>query len=502
MSATLLLPSPQEIARALGGHVRQGGDIAFPGPGRKPADRSCTLRLDAKAPDGFVVADARRSLPDLQIKDHVRTLIGLEAFQPKHRNGNASGQRSERVHEVRDLSTKGSRNGGGGGSTASPNESGGRICLHHLNDILLSTTRRDLVDGLIPRVGLTVIYGPPKSGKSFFAFDLAACVAFGKEYRGRRVDQGAAIYCYLEGQSAASARVAALKQQYQRDDEQDVPFYMMTSPLNLVADHQELIAAIQNELGRTPRGGRAELEPNSSGTHAEVDPKVWKKPFSSAPHVIVIDTLNRSFPGSESSDQDMAAYIKALDAIRDAFECSIIVVHHCGHEAAARPRGHSSLIGAADAVIGVKKEPAGQFIAKLEMMKDGSEGAVLAGRLEAIDVGHDQDGELITSCVVVPVEAPTRKISSKLPKLCRSDATALKALRRACDEAGEPPPASGPIPHNTKVVTKDVWREYAFKCGVSGSDEDRAKRKAFSSAFERLIDSGRVGYEEPFAWLT
>jgi hypothetical protein len=470
MSAASRLPSAQEIARALGGHVRRGGDIAFPGPRRKPADRSCTLRVDAKAPNGFVVADARGKIPGLELKDHVCSMLGLEAFKPKHKSGNGSAARSGKNQEVRDLSTKDGRNGGGGGSTVSPRASGGRIRLHHLKDIQLSTRRRDLVTRLIPRVGLTVVYGPPKSGKSFFVMDIAASVAFGRECHGRRVEQGPAIYCYLEGQSAASVRIEAIRQHYRNDNTESAPFYLMPVTIDLVAEHLDLIAAIKNALG------------------------------AMRPHVIVIDTLNRSFSGSESSDLDMTNYIKALDAIRDAFECAVIVVHHCGHEA-SRPRGHSALAGATEAVIGVKKESAGQFIATVDMMKDGPEGDVIAGRLDPINVGHDEDGEVIRSCVVVPIEAPARKASIKPPKLYKSDATALKALRRALDEKGEPPPASGTIPHNTKVVPRGVWRDYAFKFGISGSDEDRAMRKAFSSSFERLIANSRVGYEEPFAWI-
>jgi hypothetical protein len=34
----------------------------------------------------------------------------------------------------------------------------------------------------------------------------------------------------------------------------------------------------------------------------------------------------RSLAGSESSDEDMAAYIKAAHAIRDAFTCAIVIV--------------------------------------------------------------------------------------------------------------------------------------------------------------------------------
>jgi AAA domain len=61
-----------------------------------------------------------------------------------------------------------------------------------------------------------------------------------------------------------------------------------------------------------------------------------------SPAVVYIDTLNRSLVGSESFDEDMAAYIRATDAIRDTFDCLVVIVYHCGH-GGDRPRGHSSL---------------------------------------------------------------------------------------------------------------------------------------------------------------
>jgi RecA-family ATPase len=35
-----------------------------------------------------------------------------------------------------------------------------------------------------------------------------------------------------------------------------------------------------------------------------------------------------SLVGSESKDVDMAAYVRAADAIRDAFDCVVIIIHH------------------------------------------------------------------------------------------------------------------------------------------------------------------------------
>ena len=66
--------------------------------------------------------------------------------------------------------------------------------------------------------------------------------------------------------------------------------------------------------------------------------------LEAAPVAVVLDTLNRSLTGSENSDEDMGAYIKATDAIREAFDCSVLVVHHCGIND-SRPRGHTSLTG-------------------------------------------------------------------------------------------------------------------------------------------------------------
>jgi hypothetical protein len=160
----------------------------------------------------------------------------------------------------------------------------------------------------------------------------------------------------------------------------------MASPIGLVADHAALIASIRAALGDTN------------------------------PAAIAIDTLNRSLAGSESDDRDMAAYVKAADAIRDAFNCAVVIVHHCGHEG-TRPRGHSSLMGAIDAQIAVKRDAADDIIATVELMKDGPQGEEFASRLEVVEIGIDDDGDKIMSCIIVPVDGlePQKVKPKKLP---------------------------------------------------------------------------------------
>ena len=81
-----------------------------------------------------------------------------------------------------------------------------RLRLIPFDEIKLGTESRYLVKGIIPRFGLVIVWGPPKCGKSFWMFDVAMHVALGWQYRDRRVQQGAAVYCAFEGQKGLEAR--------------------------------------------------------------------------------------------------------------------------------------------------------------------------------------------------------------------------------------------------------------------------------------------------------
>ena len=70
----------------------------------------------------------------------------------------------------------------------------------------------------------------------------------------------------------------------------------------------------------------------------------------------------------------MTAYVNAADAIRTAFDCAVIIVHHCGIDG-TRPRGHTSLTGTCDAQLATKRDAANNIVVTVEWMKDGPEGS-------------------------------------------------------------------------------------------------------------------------------
>jgi hypothetical protein len=275
---------------------------------------------------------------------------------------------------------------------------------------------------LIPRVGLAVVWGKAKSGKSFWTFDLMMHVVLGREYRGRRVHQGAVVYCAFEGQTGIEARVEAFRQRRIAGRLEPVPFYLQPVTLDLVRDHKALIAVIQAQLG------------------------------DAKPVAVVLDTLNRSLNGSESSDEDMSAYVRAADAIREIFECAVIIVHHCGIEG-TRPRGHTSLTGAADAQLAVSRDAEDNIITEVELAKDGPQGDKLYSQLEVVNVGVDEDGETITSCVVVETAAVKHSTATG-PRLTPNQQTMLSILRE-----------DGPL-------TSEQWNEKGRAAGIG------TKRKA------------------------
>jgi hypothetical protein len=195
----------------------------------------------------------------------------------------------------------------------------------------------------------------------------------------------------------------------------------------------------------------------------------------------------------------MAAYVKAADALREAFKCAVVIVHHCGHEG-TRPRGHSSLMGAVDAQIAVARDAADNIISTVEYMKDGPQGSTFSSRLELVEIGIDDDGDKITSCVIVPVEGLATSRKDKAVRLTKGAKIALAALHEAIGDCGEIPPASNHIPPGMKTVTVTQWRDLAVKRGISTSDKESGPRMAFNRATETLLADHRAAIWDKYAW--
>ena len=341
-----------------------------------------------------------------------------------------------------------------------------RFRLVAFDKIELDTSPAYLVRGIIPREGLVVIWGPPKCGKSFWTFDLVMHIALGWEYRSRRVQRGTVVYVACEGERGLGARAEAFRRQRLPEDGSVSGFHLLATRLDLVADGRELVDNIRTQLG-------ADL-----------------------PAAVVIDTLNRSIAGSESSDEDMGNYVKAADAIREAFRCAVLIIHHCGLDD-NRPRGHTSLRGAADAEISVRRDGSGLVTAAVIWMKDGPNGDEENSRLEVVDLGQDSDGEKITSCVIEPAGGEPKATSARRP-LKGTAKAGYENLIDCVARQGDLAPPSDNIPAGARGVTKAVWRQHLEKSGLVNPDGN--PREQLRRLVVTLKSQGAVGLWEDFVW--
>jgi hypothetical protein len=353
-----------------------------------------------------------------------------------------------------------------------------RFPLVRMRDIKVNLTSRYLVKGVIPSKSLIVVWGRPKCGKSFWAFDLAAHVATGISYRGQKVRQGPVIYIAAEGVDGFNARIEAWRAQHLGDTELGrlladgtIPFDLLPARLDLVREHSAFIADVTAQTGDMP------------------------------PVLVVVDTLNRTYAGSESSDEDMTAYIAAADAIKAAFNCTVIIVHHCGHES-SRPRGHSSLTAAADTQIAIRRD--GDFVtATVEWNKDGPEGYVNVSRLDLVEVGVDGDGDPVTTRVVVPCD-PAEEGAREAGRLRLSAnlQNALQALKMAISEHGEST-VSAHVPAGVLMVSTELWRQYFYKRSLESDPDGKQDtlKKAFQRSSRELQVRSVVGCWNGAVWL-
>lgn len=227
-----------------------------------------------------------------------------------------------------------------------------------------------LIKGLLPRAGIGAIYGPSGSGKTFIVLDLVMALAAGGIWFGNKiVGQCAVTYCALEGQAGVTLRMAAYRKKF-GDTGGNVRILLDKFDLRSTADIEDLVVAIKA----------------AGGTHG----------------VIILDTLNAASPGSdENSSADMGEMIAAAKLIQERLGALVLLVHHTGKAVQNGLRGHSSLLAALDVSVEVTRD-GGRRSWKLAKSKDGQDGEEKPFTLEIVELGLDDDGDPITSCVVLP----------------------------------------------------------------------------------------------------
>jgi len=295
---------------------------------------------------------------------------------------------------------------------------------------------------------LLLIVGDPSAGKSFWALDMAACIATGTDHHGRAVKQGPVIYIAGEGHNGLARRLSVWTIHNERDLT-EAPLYISEMPASIG-------------------------DPVSTGAVLKAIEETGE-----APALVVLDTLNRNMAGDENSSDDMRSFIHCCDEIRTAYNCTVALVHHTGHGDKSRARGSSVLHGAIDTTFHCTKDAAGIVKIECTRMKDGPQPDPFAFTFRSVELGFlNEDGTEAASAVLHPCGVPEAQSKPK----GKNQRAALDELHKLHEQYGENLASSGRDPSKARVRI-DHWREACMKV---------MNKSGFYAARDSLEESGQI----------
>jgi hypothetical protein len=281
-----------------------------------------------------------------------------------------------------------------------------------------------VLPGRLDANSLAFLIGAPGSHKSRWAIDLALRMTTGTRWPdGSLVAQGPALYVMGEGHLGTPKRVDAWKAvNGVFNDPADLR--MIPAPVNLldrrqVAELVEIVATVR-------------------------------------PRMAVIDTLARCTPGAdENSAKDMGKAIAALDEIRVAADCLVLVLHHIGKAREAGARGSSALLGAADTM--------------LEITLDGDLITIAPTKQKHHPIGRKDRLRLVSACGDVALVADDGTSNEDVSGKALEALDVLRSIE------------------TVEGVSFTIWTDAALDAGIS--------RATLARARSRLLELGLISAE-------
>jgi RecA-family ATPase len=185
------------------------------------------------------------------------------------------------------------------------------VTVYSVTDLTGLSTRGYIVKGLFAPGEISLIVGPPKCGKSFWAMHMGYAIAQGRGVFGRRVKQVTVLYAAAEGERGIGKRIAALARRYG----EVARFFVVAQPIDL----------LHSDAG--------------SAGHLRALIKIARMVDAG---LIFVDTLNRAMAGGdENAPADMGRFIANISDLCHETGAHIAIVHH-GNEASGGTKARRS----------------------------------------------------------------------------------------------------------------------------------------------------------------
>jgi hypothetical protein len=261
-----------------------------------------------------------------------------------------------------------------------------------------------LIAGILPKSGVAVLFGPEKTGKSFIALDMAFHVATGRPWFGRKTKPGPVFYIASEGLSGLGSRVRVLyHEKANKGEEFGTDLFFIPQPIPF----------------HTPDGLR-QLEIAIHDTY-------------STPALIILDTFHACCPGiDENSAQDIGQFVSTANIVRRQTGATTMIIHH-SRKGSREYRGHTSIAGAADTMLGVEMDKAGVISMTCRKQKEAEAFPPEFFDLKVVTIPADPvkvklgKAKDTVSCVIERTTLAKKAVAKTL-RLRKTSAEALKVL--------------------------------------------------------------------------
>lgn len=307
-----------------------------------------------------------------------------------------------------------------------------------------------LIKGLLNLDSEAWTIGEPGCKKSFVVLDQAVHIVKGMPWRGLKVTQGPVVMIVAEGAGGMSTRVKAWQERYGR------------------------IGAGLHMLPRPVQAG---------------DRKAWATLAAACARLgavmVVIDTQARVTVGLKENDAtDMGLYVEAVSILRQATKACVHTIHHTGRNG-GDARGSSAIDGAQGTELKVVRTGPYTGLLKVEKQKDMEERPDMQLAFDRVVVGQDEDGDDITSLVLVESTAFHQAMGEETPEPWETEHgdAQVKLLKVLRDQGG------------TKGLTKSEARA-AVVDRFYGGDPKRLAKQTWYTAWTKVLEKQSAAGED------
>lgn len=365
-----------------------------------------------------------------------------------------------------------------------------RASLVTANTVALNTNPSYLIKDMLGSEGISFFYGPSHTGKSFLALDMGMHIAAQQPWAGQRVSSkaGKVLYIPQEGAGTINNRLVGLRE---------------AKP--------ELVAAAGDRFATLPRGLNIQDPEEAESLRGLIE----SGEFS----LVILDTLAASMGElDENAAKDTGLFMTRLRSMLPPGSlCQFLLVAHTGKDETKGLRGSYAMKAGADTMIAISvKEGVGTSIV-IEKLRDGESEKSFPFILERQTLGHDIEGEEITSRWVrflngeeakaMRKDAPTKPARvgvKQLPVLC--------AVAAAIEAHGVKKRPNEDYPIKLLCVSRDQIQDALIEIletesqgnpgTLNGETPKRWAQKKLSTTLDALEAKHRlVAHHEDFYWI-